>query len=84
MPRSPHERTDDDRSVEAPFVVSEETAARLIGVGASSLKKARLGAVHGGRLIPPPFVQLGRRIRYVVSDLLAYIERNKRCRGDDA
>ena len=50
----------------------ERDAAQYINLSPSFLKSARLGRCDG-----PPFVRLGRAVRYLVDDLDAWLERRR-------
>lgn len=50
-------------------------AARYLRVSVQWLEKTRVYGLKRGT--PPPFIRLGRFIKYRLSDLDAYIERNK-------
>lgn len=52
-----------------PLAVSGETAALLINQSAASLEKDRANGHLG-----IPFVQSGRRVTYLVSDLTAWLQ----------
>ncbi|MGD9979551.1 MAG: helix-turn-helix domain-containing protein [Hyphomonadaceae bacterium] len=61
---------DDEFGRPAPLAVDTRGAAALLGVSKAYLEKLRfLEAEHG-----PPFMRLGRKILYRVSDLEAFAE----------
>ena len=55
--------------VRAPRVLREREAAAYIGMSAAFLRAARLGRGTPG----PPFVRIGRSVRYAVADLDAWL-----------
>lgn len=48
---------------------SEAEAAEYVGLAQSTLRKARIQANRPGHISAPPFLQIGRRIRYLKNDL---------------
>jgi hypothetical protein len=74
MSAHPH-RADETRAEVTPFLVSEKTAARLIGVSYGMLVAARFK-----RQPLLPFVRLGSRtIRYRVADIESMIRDRAHC-----
>lgn len=59
-------------------LMNEKDAARLIGMSVRYLQASRL--LGGG----PPYVKIGRSVRYAVNDLLLFISDNKRAGGVEA
>jgi hypothetical protein len=57
-----------------PLLVDEKTAAQLLGVSRSFLRKGRTEGQHHGRTQAPPFVPVGGRRLYRVADLKAWVE----------
>ena len=55
---------------------STREAALFIGVCKSSLDKARVSGELFGQT-PPPFIKMGRSIRYRVVDLKAWLDEQK-------
>jgi len=54
--------------------MTDSEAAKILGVSASFLRKARSIGVLGNSTTPPPYVQLGRAIRYRRSDLDRWLD----------
>lgn len=54
--------------------LTEKEAANYIGLAVGTLQKTRILGVVGGRMAPPPFVRLGRYIRYLKRDLDRWLE----------
>ncbi|MBM4232205.1 MAG: helix-turn-helix domain-containing protein [Gammaproteobacteria bacterium] len=55
-------------------LMTDSEAAKILGVSASFLRKARSIGVLGNSTPPPPHVQLGRAIRYRRSDLDRWLD----------
>jgi hypothetical protein len=58
----------------APLMVDEKTAAFLVGVSVSFLRKSRAEGQHGQRTAGPRFVSVGGRRLYRRSDLFVWVE----------
>ena len=50
-------------------LLNDDEAATLLGVSASFLRKARCVGTLGNATPPPPYVKIGRAVRYRRSDL---------------
>jgi hypothetical protein len=60
---------------DGPMLLDERTAAKLLGVSQSYLRKARMTGQLGGRTKSPEFVHVGRkRIYYRREDLISWLE----------
>jgi hypothetical protein len=57
-----------------PALLTDEQLATVINISASALRKARCEGVTGSRTPLPPFVKVGGRIRYRLSDVLLWVE----------
>lgn len=57
--------------------MTEEQAAAYLGVSASTLRHGRCEGIRDGRMPPPPFVRLGRKIVYLRDDLDAWLAQNR-------
>jgi predicted DNA-binding transcriptional regulator AlpA len=55
-----------------PQLLTDMQVAALIGVSVSTLRKARMGEARNGKLYPP-FVKLGRSVRYRLNDVVVWI-----------
>jgi hypothetical protein len=58
-----------------PVLLTETQLSQIINVSTSALRKARCEGVTGSRTPLPPFVKVGGRIRYRLSDALLWVER---------
>lgn len=58
---------------ESKNVFSPREAALYLGLAETTLRKGRVSGACSGRISPPPFVRLGRAIRYLKADLDAYL-----------
>jgi hypothetical protein len=58
-----------------PALLTDVQLSRIINVSPSALRKARCEGVIGSRTPMPPFVKVGGRVRYRLSDALRWVER---------
>ena len=49
--------------------VSDVEAAEFIGMSPSFLRQARCNGKREGRTAGPPFIKIGRSVRYLIADL---------------
>ena len=49
--------------------LNEREAAYYVGLSQSTLRHGRSDGQRDNRVIPPPYLKLGRTIRYLVNDL---------------
>jgi hypothetical protein len=61
-----------------PALLTDEQLAQVINVSASALRKARCEGVTGSRMKKPPFVRVGGRVRYALSDALEWVSKLER------
>ena len=54
--------------------LSDLDAAQYLGVSASFLRQARCYGNRPGRTPGPPYVKIGRSVRYLIEDLDRYVE----------
>ena len=57
--------------------MTEEQAAVYLGVSTSTLRHGRCEGFRNGRMSPPPFVRLGRKIVHLRDDLDAWLAQNR-------
>jgi hypothetical protein len=57
-----------------PLMVNDVTAAKILGVSISYLRKSRSTGTIGHRTPPPPFVKVDGRRFYRVADLKTWAE----------
>lgn len=57
--------------------LTEFEAAIYLGVSRSTLRHGRCEGRRDGRMPPPPFVRLGRKIVYLRDDLDAWLAQNR-------
>lgn len=57
-----------------PCAISEEEAARFLGISRSSLRKGRMPSRRAAQMSSPPFVKMGRRVLYLVDDLEQWLQ----------
>ena len=62
-------------------LLSEESAAAVIGMSVSFLRMARLRGNVGGRTPGPPFYKIGKSVRYDRADLDAFLAARRVDRG---
>jgi len=53
--------------------VNEKVAARYIGMSVPFLRQSRMGDARENRTPGPPYLKLGRSIRYLIEDLDAWL-----------
>ena len=58
-------------------LLNEADACAYLGLSRSFLARARMDGPREGRTPGPPFVKLGRAVRYAIEDLDAYIASNR-------
>ena len=56
-----------------PLIVDEKTAAKMIGMSTSFLRQSRMNGNRKNRAPAPPWIQIGRSVRYSVEDLDTWI-----------
>jgi predicted DNA-binding transcriptional regulator AlpA len=61
---------------------TEAEAAEYIGMSRSYLRQDRMTGPRETRTTGPPWVQIGRAIRYLKEDLDAWLERRRIDRGE--
>ena len=54
---------------------SEREAATYIGMSRSFLAQARMDGAREGRTLAPPFIKIGRSVRYLREDLDGWLDR---------
>ena len=59
-------------------LVTEHAAARYIGMSVAFLRASRCRGRVGGRSPGPPFLKLGKSVRYDISDLDAWLATRRR------
>lgn len=52
-----------------PRAISEKDAATYLGISRFSLRQGRCNGRRDNSMPPPPYVRVGRRILYIISDL---------------
>jgi hypothetical protein len=57
-----------------PKVLSEREAAAYLGISPITLRQGRCDGRRSNRMPPPPFLRIGRKILYMVSDLDHYLQ----------
>lgn len=58
-------------------IVNEKEAARYIGMSAHFLRQGRCNGPTANRTPGPPWLKIGRAVRYRVSDLDAWLEEHR-------
>ncbi len=54
--------------------LSDREASRYIGMSSSWLRHSRIDGVRLNRIAAPPFIKIGRSVRYLIEDLDAWLE----------
>jgi len=63
---------------EAKRALRDPEAAEYIGMSRSFLRQSRMDGVRQNRTPGPPFIKIGRAVRYLKEDLDAWLERFRR------
>lgn len=58
-------------------LINEAEAARYIGMSRAFLRRTRMEGALPRRTAGPPFVRIGRAIRYAVDDLDVFIDQHR-------
>ncbi len=58
-------------------LLTETEAAEFLGLSVSTLRQSRMNGVRTNRIPCPPFIKLGRAIRYRIDDLNRWIEEHR-------
>jgi hypothetical protein len=61
-------------------LVDEKTAARYIAMSVHYLRLDRCEGHRGNRTPGPPYLKIGKAVRYDIADLDAWIDAHKRAR----
>jgi len=61
----------------APATLNEQDAARYIGLSVPFLRQSRCNGNLPGRTTAPPFLKIGRAVRYLKADLDSWLEENR-------
>ncbi len=59
-------------------VIDEKEAARRIGLSVSFLRQSRIDGDLANRTPGPPFLKMGKAVRYLVSDLDSWLLSHRR------
>ena len=65
------------KSMQSQRTLSHNDAAEYLGVSVSFLRQARCYGDRVGRTPGPPYVKLGRTVRYLITDLDRYLETHR-------
>lgn len=57
--------------------INEKEAAPYIGMSISFLRQSRMEGNRQNRTPGPPYVKIGRAVRYLVNDLDTWLEQNR-------
>lgn len=63
-----------------PVTLTEPDAARYIGMSEQFLRQDRMNGPRRNRTIGPPFIKIGRSVRYLVDDLDNWLHAHRVCR----
>ena len=58
-------------------LLSEAETAEMIGMSRGFLRRSRMEGRREGHTLAPPWIQIGRTIRYDLQDVTAWIEARK-------
>lgn len=65
-------------------LVDEETAARYLSMSQIWLRKSRCEGARSGHATAPPWIKIGRSVRYDIRDLEDWIDRHRKDSSTDA
>ena len=57
--------------------LTEQEAAQYIGMSRSFLRQNRMTGLIGNRTPGPPYIKIGRSVRYQLSDLNVWLEQHR-------
>ena len=69
------------KNTSEPILLTELETSKYIRMSCSFLRKARMNGMRKGHTPGPPFIRIGRAIRFDVRDLDAWLEEH-RCGGE--
>lgn len=55
-------------------VLTEQETAEYIGMSRSFLRQSRMDGVRENRTSAPPFIKIGRSVRYLLEDLDSWLD----------
>ena len=61
-----------------PLLMTEQEVAKLIGMSRSFLRQSRMEGQRQNRTDAPPFIRIGRAIRYRSRDVKQWVDEHKR------
>jgi predicted DNA-binding transcriptional regulator AlpA len=64
-------------AVPASPIVNEAITAEYIGMSISFLRQSRMDGRRKGRTTGPSYIKIGRAVRYLISDLDAWLEEHR-------
>lgn len=59
-------------------VLTEQETAEYIGMSRSFLRQSRMDGVRENRTPAPPFIKIGRSVRYLLEDLDSWLDQFNR------
>lgn len=59
------------------IALTEKEAAQYLGVSRSTLAQSRMNGFRENRFVPPPFVKIGRAVRYIKQDLDSWLMKQR-------
>ena len=59
-------------------VINEKEASMYIGMSISFLRQARMEGSREGRTPGPPFIKIGKSVRYLTNDLDKWLRENRK------
>ncbi len=68
---------DSNEAIIEKRLLNEQETARYISMSRSFLRTARMDGPVGNRTVAPPFIRIGRSVRYAIDDLDSWIAENR-------
>lgn len=60
-----------------PVTLTEPDAARYIGMSEQFLRQDRMNGPRHNRTLGPPFIKIGRSVRYLIDDLDSWLREHR-------
>jgi predicted DNA-binding transcriptional regulator AlpA len=61
----------------APRLLNERETAEFLRISRSSLRQARMSGLREKRIKSPPFIKIGRSVRYSLDDLISWLSSHR-------
>jgi len=65
----------DTNTLQIKRALNDKETSAYIGMSKSWLRQSRVQGTRLGRIPPPPFIKIGRSVRYLIEDLDVWLEK---------